>query len=127
MSVDMSIRSIEARHDEVSDTCRQKAAGRPEVQVLRAMLRAYEAAGLAAWRSYVRLVVEGKTDESRRVRLDAMQVDTDAQNVRVELAGWLESTETPTAFEMFSGRLAQDYAARLSGVRPIDAPPPKEP
>mgnify|MGYP003494868936 CR=1 FL=1 len=84
----------------------------PDV-VLRAMLRAYEAALFAAHVAYMR---GDKTFDGAR-RVDRLAADTDA--VR-GAAAWVAAGNAEVGLSEY--RLA-DYTARLAGTRPLNAPP----
>lgn len=81
--------------------------------VLRAMLRAYEAALFAAHVAYMR---GDKTFDGAR-RVDRLAADTDA--VR-GAAAWVAAGNAEVGLSEY--RLA-DYTARLAGTRPLNAPP----
>lgn len=89
----------------------------PEV-VLRAMLRAYEAAALDAARVYQRSPVDAEGEE-RAYRAAVERVD----DVREGLAECLEDDDVVFVCES----VGLDYEARLAGTRPLDALPPEAP
>lgn len=91
----------------------REAAPRTPETVLRAMLRAYEAALFAAHVAYMR---GDKTFDSAR-RVDRLAADTDA--VR-GAAAWVAAGNADVGLSEY--RLA-DYKARLAGKRRPNAPP----
>jgi len=105
---------------------RAEAERTPEV-VLRAMLKAYEAAALAAHVGHFRS--ESNTPTERELYDRARLLNRQCEVIRRELAGVLAGFEDPVDFEVSGERTARsddlmaDYEARLRGERPLDAPP----
>ena len=102
----------------------------PEV-VLRAMLRAYEAAALDAEIAVqsVQKDSPAQTAASNRARLLTTQCGAIRREAAGVIAGWPDEVDfyTPGSQPVNSGVLAGDYEARLAGTRPLDAPPLEAP
>lgn len=96
----------------------------PEV-VLRAMLRAYEAATFDACLAYFRAEDSGSHEERarhERARFLHRQCDVIRREAAGVAAGYPDPVDFDAAGET-SERLMADYEARLRGDRPLDAPP----
>ena len=110
--------------------CEKPPALTPEV-VLRAMLRAYEAAALDAEIAVqsVQKDSPAQTAASNRARLLTTQCGAIRREAAGVIAGWPDEVDfyTPGSQPVNSGVLAGDYEARLAGTRPLDAPPLEAP
>lgn len=112
---------------------KEPAERTPEV-VLRAMLKAYEAAAVERWRAFYRACeqqyVSGRNTDVRSVheaQRAGCRAESDAHVIRCALARWLELPGDRDGFDMGEGLFQRDWERRLSGARPIDAPPLEEP
>jgi hypothetical protein len=95
----------------------REAERTPEV-VLRAMLRAYEAAALEAMIEHHRAPPD--SPEERKAHTRARRLHRDALGLRVEIAGLVCGFPMSADWDDAS---RTDYEARLRGERPLDAPP----
>lgn len=92
----------------------REAAPRTPETVLRAMLRAYEAAAFDAMAAYYR----AEDGESEWARSD--QLDDFVDELRVETAHLVAGYKGP---DLTYPTVIADYEARLAGTRPLNAPP----
>ena len=99
---------------------RVEAAERTPETVLRAMLVSYEADAIEKARAYY---ADPGVDAS--LLRATNEADTDVEIVRDQLAILL--AKGFTTFTVSMSTIGADYAARLAGTTPIDAPPAKEP
>ena len=98
---------------------RVEAAERTPETVLRAMLVSYEADAIEKARAYY---ADPGVDAS--LLRATNEADTDVEIVRDQLAILL--AKGFTTFTVSMSTIGADYAARLAGTTPIDAPPAKE-
>lgn len=101
---------------------KQPAERTPEV-VLRAMLKAYEAAALEIDVAYFR--TDDGTPAEAVLGRASERADSALSNLRDATAASIVGNEPDIILRMWG--LWPDYEARLSGARPIDAPPLEEP
>ena len=94
-----------------------EAPERTPETVLRAMLLAYERAALEAEEAYYRA---GRNDEDRSLEASDA-ADAAVGIVRSALAKL--AVYGDAGFDDDGPRIAADYAARLAGTTPLDAPP----
>ena len=99
---------------------RVEAAERTPETVLRAMLVSYEADAIEKARAYY---ADPGVDAS--LLRATNEADTDVEIVRDQLAILL--AKGFTTFTVSMSTIGADYATRLAGTTPIDAPPAKEP
>lgn len=98
---------------------RVEAAERTPETVLRAMLVSYEADAIEKARAYY---ADPGVDAS--LLRATNEADTDVEIVRDQLAILL--AKGFTTFTVSMSTIGADYATRLAGTTPIDAPPAKE-
>ena len=99
-------------------------AERTPETVLRAMLRAYEAAALNAEVAYLRTCPD--VDAATRALVASDSIYDQYSRLRAETAAllaWGTERPNPPPGAHPRGALRLDYEARLSGTRPLNAPP----